>query len=142
MDGDRLETKGIMTSGDHREWHRRAIWFGMHVFGLKPRAQPGIEDFRLALPEVGIQSALDIDMIELQLDGGGVFLKVAPHVGFANVKPGNSAAFGVSFDNHRHLLFNVGRLRTRESGKGHRYWRREPQCGGTHYEIRQPEDPN
>ena len=97
-----------MSSGYHRERYRRAIWFGMHVFGLKPGAQPGVEDFRLALPEVGAQSALDVEMIELQFDGGDVFLKVPPHVGFANVKPGNAAAFGVSLYNHRYLLFNNG----------------------------------
>jgi hypothetical protein len=57
----------------------------MHVFRLEPGAQPGIEDFRLALPKVGIQSALDVEMVELEFDGWNVILKVAPHVGFANV---------------------------------------------------------
>ena len=74
-----------MSSGYHRERYRRAIRFGMHVFGLKPGAQPGVEDFRLALPKVGIQSALDVEMVELEFDGWNVILKVAPHVGFANM---------------------------------------------------------
>ena len=101
MESDRLETEGVMAGGDHCERHWRTVRFGMHVFGLKPGAQPGIEDFRLALPKVWIQSALNVEVIELQFDGWNVFLKVAPHVGFANVKPGDAAAFGVGFYNHR-----------------------------------------
>ena len=101
MESDRLETEGVTAGGDHCEWHRRAVRFGMHVFGLKPGAQPGIENFRLPLPEVWIQSALNIEVIELQFDGRNMFLEVAPHVGLTNVKPGNSATFGVGLYNHR-----------------------------------------
>jgi hypothetical protein len=82
----------------------------MQMFGLKPGAQPGIEDFRLALPKVRIQSALYVEMIELEFDGRNMFLKIAPHIGFANVKPSNSAAFRVCLYNHRYLLFNFGQL--------------------------------
>ena len=69
MRSDRLEAEGIMTGGNHRERDRRAIWFGMKVFGLKPGAQPGIENFRLPLPEVWIQSALNVEVIKLEFDG-------------------------------------------------------------------------
>jgi len=105
---DRLETEGIMTCGDHRERHRRAIRFGMHMLGLEPGAQPGVVDFRLALPKIRLQSALDVEVIELEFDGRNVILKIAPHIGFANVKPGNTAGFGMRFYNHRYLLFNFG----------------------------------
>jgi hypothetical protein len=88
-----LEAKGVLSSGDHREWYRRAIGFGMHVFGLKPGAEPGIKDLGFALPEVRFQSALNVEMVELQFDCGNVFTKIAADIGFTNVQPGDATAF-------------------------------------------------
>ena len=109
MERGRLETERVMPGGDHGERYRRAIRFGMHVFGLKPGAEPGIEDFRLTLPEVWIQSALNIEMVELQFDCWNVFTEISPHIGLANMKPSDTTAFRVSFYDHRYLLFNTGK---------------------------------
>jgi hypothetical protein len=109
VERDWLEAERVMPSGNHREGYRRAIWFGMHVLGLKPGAKPGIEDFRFTLPEVWIQSALNVEMVELQFDCWNVFTEISPHIGLANVKPSDTTAFGVSFYDHRYLLFNTGK---------------------------------
>jgi hypothetical protein len=82
----------------------------MHVFGLEPGAEPGVEDFRLALPKVRIQSALNVEMVKLQFDGGNVFAEVSADVGFTNMKSGYAAAFGMGFYDHKHLLFNTGEV--------------------------------
>ena len=90
---NRLETEGVLSSGDHRERYRRAIGFGVHVFGLQPGAQPGIEDLRFALPKIRIQTALNVEMVELQFDCRNVITKVAADIGFTNVKSCNATAF-------------------------------------------------
>jgi len=65
---DRLQAEGVITLRNHRQGDRRAIAAAVHVLGFEPCAQPWIEDLRLALPEIGSQSALDPKMIQLQLD--------------------------------------------------------------------------
>jgi len=69
MRSDRLKAEGVMACGYHGERYRRAIRFGMHVFGLEPGAQPGVVDFRLALPKIRLQSALNVEVIKLEFDG-------------------------------------------------------------------------
>jgi hypothetical protein len=40
----------------------------MHMPGLQPRAKAGIENLRLALPEIRLQTALNPEMAQLQLN--------------------------------------------------------------------------
>ncbi len=81
----------------------------MEMFGLQPCAKAGIENLWLTLPEVGIKSALNLEVIELQLDCGDGLREIAPDIAFAYVESGDTTAFGVCFHNHwGYLLFNFG----------------------------------
>jgi hypothetical protein len=52
------------------------------------------------LPESGRQIALDLQMIQLQLNEGNTSRKVPLNVAAAYVQSGNSAAFALCFDYH------------------------------------------
>jgi hypothetical protein len=80
----------------------------VHVPGLKPRAQPGIKNLRLALPEIGLQPALNLEMIQLQLDARNVFWEIAPDIVHAHMQSGDSASLALCLDDHTYLLFNAG----------------------------------
>jgi hypothetical protein len=71
--------------------------------GLKPGAQPWIVYIGLTVPEVWLQPALNLQMIQLQLDDGNVFGKKAPDIVRTNVQSGNSASLALRFDHHTYL---------------------------------------
>jgi hypothetical protein len=79
----------------------------VHVPRLKPRAQPGIVNLRLALPEIGLQTALNLQMTQLQLDARYVLRKIAPDIIRAYVKSGNSASLALCLDHHTYLPINT-----------------------------------
>jgi hypothetical protein len=79
----------------------------MHVPGFKPGAQPWVEDLRLALPEIRLQPALNLEMIQLQLDARNVFGEIAADIVHAHMKPCDSASLALCLDDHTYLLFNV-----------------------------------
>jgi hypothetical protein len=74
---------------------------------LKPRAQPGIENLRLTLPEIRLEPALNLQMIQLQLDASNVFGKVAPDIVHAHVQSDNSASLALCLDDHTYPLFKA-----------------------------------
>lgn len=103
--GVKLEAEGVFTGGNHDHGERGSIGIDSEIFGLEPGAEPGIVDLRLILPEIGRQAALDPQMIQVQLDGGGVPGEVAPDIVHAYVKSDDSEAFFLRFDHHGFLLF-------------------------------------
>jgi hypothetical protein len=90
----------------------------VHVLGLKPRAEAGVINLGLTLPEIGGQSTLDPEMIQLQLDCRDILWEVTPHVVSADVKSGETPTFALYFDDHRHLLFILGEIT--ELGRDHK----------------------
>ena len=62
---DRLQAEGVFAGRDHRQRDGAAIASSVEMLGLKPGAEPGIEDIRLALPEVGRKPASNREMIQL-----------------------------------------------------------------------------
>jgi hypothetical protein len=76
--------------------------------GLKPRTKPGIEDFWLALPKFWRQTALDLKMIQNQLDTRNALWKIPPDVVHAHMKSRDSASLALRFDHHTYLPFNAG----------------------------------
>jgi len=113
---DGLQFEGVLSRWDHGHRNRGSIQIGVAVLGLQPRAQPGIVNLRLVLPETGLQSALNLEMIQLQLDARNLFREITPNVPGANVEPGDSASLALRFDHHTHLPFNVGRGQSRDPG--------------------------
>jgi hypothetical protein len=65
---DGLKTEGIFTGRDHGQRNGVPITLSVEVLGFEPSAQPGIVDIRLVIPEAGVKPALNLKMIELQLD--------------------------------------------------------------------------
>ena len=75
-----LQAKCIFACRNHGQSHRVTIPAGVHMFGFEPRAEARIVNFRLALPEIWRQSALDAEMIQLQFDGGHFLGKISPYI--------------------------------------------------------------
>jgi len=80
----------------------------MKVLGFKPGAETRIVDIRLVVPEAGVEPALNLQMIELQLDNRDSLGKIAPNVGYTHMQPREAAPLASRFDHHTYLLFNVG----------------------------------
>lgn len=100
----------------------------MHMFGFEPRTQARIVDFRLALPEIWRQSALDPEMIQLQFDGGHILRKIPPYIICTDEQSGESLAFTLRFDDHIAPALERGMslsLRSQVTGK-------PPADGGRH----------
>jgi hypothetical protein len=96
----RLQAKRIFARWNHVQRYRVAVPACVHVLGFKPRAQTGIEYFRLSLPEIGRQPALDPKVIYLQFNGGDVSGKITPDVVCADDQSRESATFTLCFDDH------------------------------------------
>ena len=110
----RLEAKCVFACGDHCQRHRVTISAGMHVLGFKPCTQPGIVDFRLALPEIWRQPALDPKVIQLKFNRGDILGEISPYVISADEQSGESPPFTLRFDDHvapalqRRIRFSLG----------------------------------
>jgi hypothetical protein len=72
----------------------------VHVPGFKPGAETGVEDFRLAVPEIWLQAALNLEMIQLQLNARNAFGKVAPDIVHAHMQSGDAESPALCFDDH------------------------------------------
>jgi hypothetical protein len=105
---DGLELERIPSRGDHHERNRGSIGPGMKILRLQPRAQAGIVNFGLVPPETGAQSALNLQMIELQLDDQNVSRKIAANIGSTDVESSETATLGLCFYHHTSLLFSAG----------------------------------
>jgi hypothetical protein len=63
-------------------------------------------NLRLTFPEVWTEATLNLQMVELQLDGRNALRKIAAHVVDADMESSNSMAFGLCENHHKYLLFN------------------------------------
>src|SRR5580698_8933007 len=102
-----LKLEGVVPARDHHQRYRRTIGPGVEVLRLQPCAQPGIVNLRTVLPESWTQPALNVQVIELELNHAHILGKIAKNVGCAHVQPGNSAAIALCFDDHARLLFSI-----------------------------------
>lgn len=80
----------------------------MQVFGFQPGAQTGVMNICVAFPEIGRQCALDLQVIEVQLDLGNVSREVALHVASAHMKAGHASGLPLCFHYHSHPFEQVG----------------------------------
>ncbi len=64
-------------------------------------------NLRLSLPEIRLQPALNLQVIELQLYDGNILGKIAPYVSRTNVQSGDTMSLGLSFHHHTYLLSNA-----------------------------------
>jgi hypothetical protein len=106
VETDGLKLEGVFPRGRHDERNWRSIGPGVEVLGFKPRAEPWIENLRLILPEAGIQSALNLEMIQFEFDHRNLFGEITANVCGSDVKAGNATAFALCFNDHTRLLFN------------------------------------
>jgi len=104
---DGLQTEGVLPRWNHHHGDRAPVRTLVHP-GFQPGTEPGVEDLRVALPEFGVQSALDLEMIQLQLDDRNMLGEIPADVPCANVQTGDSACLALRFDHHTYLLLNVG----------------------------------
>jgi hypothetical protein len=79
----------------------------VEILGFQPGAEPGIVNLRLVLPKVRLQPALNLEMIQVQLDDRNVLGKITPDIGSTDVQSRDTTALALCFDHHICLLFNV-----------------------------------
>ncbi|MDR3775513.1 MAG: hypothetical protein P4K97_01355 [Terracidiphilus sp.] len=96
-----MQPEGVFARGDHGHGDRFQVGLGVEIFGFQPGAQPGIVDLGLALPEIRSEAALDLQMIQLQLNHRNAPGKVTADVADADVEPGDNTALAMGFDYHK-----------------------------------------
>src|SRR6185437_11791966 len=69
----RLQAVRILAGGNHRHGKRRLADLAVEVLLREPGAEARIANLRRAVPEVRCEPALDLQMVELELDDGSVF---------------------------------------------------------------------
>lgn len=100
---NRLQPERVLSRRDHRQQNGGLIRLGFRAFGLEPCIQPRIVDLRPILPEVGVKSALNLQMIQLQFDDRCVFGKITARVTCAYMQSCQPMTLTLRFDNHIHL---------------------------------------
>ncbi len=88
-------------------------WPTMKILRLQPSAQPGIVNLRLTPPEIRVQSTLNLQMVELQLDYVNMLGEIATDIGHPDQQTGDTSALGMCFDDHDDLLSNEGWIQSR-----------------------------
>lgn len=89
----------------------------MQVLRFEPGAEPGIVDFGLTLPEVGLEAALDAQMAELQLDVLRALGEVAADIVGSNVQSREAVTFALRFDDHRSTCYSKSAESGPETGQ-------------------------
>jgi len=100
-----LEAEGVFAFRDHGQRDGDAVRLGVHVFGLEPGAETRIVDLRMAVPEAGVEAALNLQVVQLQLNDGDAFGKIAADIVHADMEASDFVAFALCFDDHRCLQF-------------------------------------
>ena len=113
----RRRTRVVFWSGDERRMYRRltAPWKerstrrqGGGCLELQPFAQAGVVNLGVALPKVGRQRALDVEVIEPEFDGRFAFAEIAMRVRFADMQAGTVAAVSMVLTCISHLPVDDG----------------------------------
>src|ERR1700759_777805 len=68
-------------------------------------------DLRFSMPELRRQPALNLKVIQLQLDYASGLRKVSAHIPHADIKSGHSAAIELCLDHHRSSRIARGKTR-------------------------------
>jgi hypothetical protein len=104
---NRLKLKRIIARGNHR--HRnRAICRPVQVLRLQPGAQPRIVNVRLTLPEIGLQSALNAEMPQLQFNVLRTLREIPAHVVRTNMQSSKTVTLALRFDHHKVPALHIG----------------------------------
>ena len=111
-----LEAEGVVALGNHGQGDGGSIAGDVHLFGFKPRAEAWVVDFWLTVPEIGFEAALNLEMVEKQLDDGNALWEIAPDIVHAHVEGGDSMSFALSFDYHIGLPFYGGFVQFTQGG--------------------------
>src|SRR5258707_638948 len=75
----RLQLEAVVAGGDQVE-RDGAVGGAVEILGFKPCTKPWIVDFGLALPKVGLKTALDAEMPELQFDVRSAFREITTDI--------------------------------------------------------------
>lgn len=74
---------------------------GVEMFGLEPCAQTWIVDLRLALPEVGCEVALNLQMVQLKFNELNAAWEVALDIVNADIQTCNASTLTLCLDYHK-----------------------------------------
>jgi hypothetical protein len=78
------------------------------MFGLKPCAESAVIDFGLTLPEIGREIALNLKVIQLQLNELSIAGEVTMNVACSDMQSSDAMPFALCGDYHGCLLCEVG----------------------------------
>jgi hypothetical protein len=90
----------MLPGGNQR--HRTAS-LALQLFQFEPVTQPWIVNLRLALPEMRLQSALDSQVVQFQIDAFDVLGKIAADIIDSNIESGDAMSRPLRFNHHTYL---------------------------------------
>ena len=85
FESDGAEAERVFSAWDHCEGDRIAAGTLVKVLRFQPGAKSRVADFRLVLPKVRAETALNLEMIELELDHRGAFGEIPSYVVHAHL---------------------------------------------------------
>jgi len=94
------EAERVIPRRDKGQRNDRLFGLRSQVFRFQPRAQPRVVDLGFAIPEIRLQTALDMQVIELKLNNRNVLGKIAANVRRAHMKSSEAPTLTVCFYNH------------------------------------------
>ena len=101
---DDLQPEAVFAARNHDESERPSTITSVEL-RLKPRAQPAIANLRMTVPEAGVQSTLNLQMVQLHFNRANLLWKVPSDVARANRDAGIFVAFALGFDEHIDLPY-------------------------------------
>lgn len=114
MLGGRPQAERVLSRRNHRQRNGGPTRLPMEYLEIQPLAQPRIVDLCLALPELRCQIALNIKMIQLQLDDIDVFREVAPHILCTYLQAGHFTSLALRLNQHLLPPYGAGYFWSKE----------------------------
>src|SRR5579863_540642 len=106
----RPHAEGILAGWDQGKRHRRPARFATQMLRLQPCAEARIVNLRFALPEGRSEIALNLQVVQLQLDKLHFARKVAFGIAGADVQSSDTATFALNLDDHSACSIRLGGL--------------------------------
>jgi len=97
----RPQAKGASAFRCHRQLHLLVFTCPTNNLEVEPLAKSRIMNLRPSLPELRRQAALNLQMVQLQLNHANSLGKITAHIPRADLQPGDFATSELCLDYHR-----------------------------------------
>jgi hypothetical protein len=101
--GDGLQVEAVLPRGNHSEGNGRVARAAIEVLRFEPGTKPGVANFRLAHPEIGVEAALDEQVVKVQFNHVDVSGEIAADVTGPDLDTDVRMSLALRFDDHKYL---------------------------------------